>query len=536
MPLLLLAVLACAGPSDNKPGDDTGGDSGTDTACTAAFFADNDGDGFGAGDARSGCVVPDGYVSVDGDCADDDATRFPGGVEVCGDAIDQDCDGADVLCLWSGAHDIAEADARYLGDAADDRLGEQLVAAGDLDGDGYGDLLLARDGGNAGQDNGALWFGYGQDPLAGDIVASALPRYDFGRCLNDVAAAGDVNGDGFADVIVGTACDTEVGGYTGLARLFYGGPTRFSNDSAALGDATFGDDAEYGSIGTTVSGAGDVDGDGLADVLLADYGSVYLVYGSATPMTGRIALEDEAGWASESSLRCDGAAGLAHGDLDGDGLSDLLACDYSNGDPTGDTPGKTRLLYGGTERFFSPPKGNLYAWDASFLGPDDAGAVGMGRVLGAGDFDGDGYGDLATASQTAQNFRGWVWVFSGQATRYAGDTNASTATYAFTGAEEGGYFAESLEVVPDLDGNGTDELLVGGRDGAAWLFGGVPRVGAYGPSDADATFSGGAADDLLGLSLAAPDLDGDGQPDLVLGAPGTDLGLGAAHVFLGSGM
>ena len=237
----------------------------------------------------------------------------------------------------SGPVDVAAADVLLTGDKSGDRAASALAAPGDMDGDGVSDLAVGVPLANesTGTDSGKVWMVWGPVDTSGalstDIADYTLKGVAAGDLAGSaVAAAGDVNGDGYADLWVG-APGAAAGSTAGAAYLVGGdlyltGTLTLSTAVATLSGVAVGDEA-----GASVAGL-DVDGDGSQDVVIgapgADNGSasgsgaVYVVYG---PVAGSSGL-------SGADLRLYGgasgdAAGTAlggAGDTDGDGYEDLI--------------------------------------------------------------------------------------------------------------------------------------------------------------------------------------------------------------------
>jgi len=262
-------------------------------------------------------------------------------------------------CLVLGSSAIAgnlPADACYQGEASGDRAGGSVAGAGDVNGDGYADLLIGAYSNNDGPgvDAGAAYLVLGSAVPAGGNLSSAI-QYT-GEADNDwaggsVAGAGDVNGDGYADLLIGAAYNDDNGSDAGAAYLVLGSATPASVDLSTVIQYTGEAAGDAASIGMGVAGAGDVDGDGYADLLIgaasddggSNAGAAYLVLGSAAPISNTLssaiqytgeAADDFAGWS---------VAGA--GDVNGDGYADLLIGAPNNHDGPGSYAGAAYLIF-----------------------------------------------------------------------------------------------------------------------------------------------------------------------------------------------
>lgn len=169
------------------------------------------------------------------------------------------------------------ADVTMTGEAAADIFGISVSSAGDVNGDGYSDVIVGAEGYFTFTGRAYVYFGGTSMNNTADVSMTGEATYDyFGE---SVSSAGDVNGDGYSDVIIGAdAYSTN----TGRAYVYFGGAS-MNNTS----DVTMTGEATYNSFGTSVSTAGDVNGDGYLDMIVgadefsSDTGRTYLYLGSA---------------------------------------------------------------------------------------------------------------------------------------------------------------------------------------------------------------------------------------------------------------
>jgi hypothetical protein len=441
-------------------------------------------------------------------------------------------------------------------------LGNNAAFVGDLDGDGYDDFVVV-DGGAAlarvvaDGTWGALYGFYGRPGFPPYFNAA-----DADFILDGVGAAisgiGDFDGDGYDDFAFVHECDplmmTCVS--TNGLHVVFGGATRLAGDhrSDEVGVTWFAPraDARY----VNVRAAGDVNGDGFAD-LLVDVG-VLNWRGRDTPepvssdlLLGRRdrgALADSApdasfeGQSGEYQVNF-GSTGV--GDVDGDGFDDLLISTQGSipipNPAPGDFMGTINLFYGAADRFHGS------------IPPDDADATFpwisyLESSKGQGDLDGDGYADLAVPGIDSQ--RNWALrIVYGKAARFSGAYGDDAADLLVTTP---GQFAGIA--TGDVNGDGRIDVVVGDSDanqGAGWLAF-VPGVagrrhGTYAISDADVilygqsrpeqTLDDSAELDVLGSGVGTGDVNGDGIDEVIVGAPSNisgDVWGGRAFLVFGS--
>lgn len=243
---------------------------------------------------------------------------------------------------------LGEAGFRIDGAAIEDRSGESAAGAGDINGDGLADIIVGAflADVNGVTDAGTAYVVFGKTDTAPVAVAS-LGSGGFpinGIAPNDrvgaeVSGAGDVNGDGLADVIIGAHGADPLGREgAGAAYVVFGKSTTSPVNLSSLGNAGFPiyGAAMFNLTGPGVSGAGDVNGDGLADLTVGAFraspldrtraGEAYVVFGKSTATAVDLASLGDAGIRFFGPSEDDdaGASSSGAGDVDGDGLADVV--------------------------------------------------------------------------------------------------------------------------------------------------------------------------------------------------------------------
>ncbi|HEY77306.1 MAG TPA: hypothetical protein G4O00_14210, partial [Thermoflexia bacterium] len=457
----------------------------------------------------------------------------------------------------------SEEDLRVVGINALDYLGE--VASGDINGDGLDDLIIGASGFDAmtptRTNAGAAYVFWGTSGrLTGtvdlDSTSADLTVYGPGvtYALGRFVAAGDINGDGVDDLLMG-ADYASVDGYTrnGAVYVLFGssslsGTVDLYTDTA---DVTVYGAASYDHLGRSLASC-DVSGDGIPDLIMGAYqydqsagvdgsGAVYVIFGG-TSLSKTIQLDS--GGADFTILGDDPGDRLgrsvACGDVDGDGTADIIAGAYRADQTWGSDAGEVYVIYGG-----STLSGTL---DLSTTAPDVLlRGVGAGDEAGfyvaSGDLNGDGTDDLLIGAYRADV--DWPNSETGTAyVIYGGSLSATmnlseTADVTIYGAAQDDRLSRSL-TSGDFNGDGYDDLLMGAplADVTTRTNAGTSYV-IYGAPDLTSTIYlsstnlvsikvlGDDIDDQAGRASGAGDLDGDGADDLIIGAVlagGTDSG------------
>jgi Ca2+-binding RTX toxin-like protein len=416
------------------------------------------------------------------------------------------------------------------GDINGDGLADVIVGAPDSDpndsfGAGRSYIIFGKTGGNA-IDLSAIVGGNG------GFVIDGQCRLDGSGA--DVASAGDINGDGLGDLILG-APGSSVGGYYGAGRCYviFGNSRNVGVDLSDIseGSGGFVINGHCGSqnVGSSIAAGGDINGDGLSDVIVgATSGSVaasYVVFGKTDGSTVDLcAVASGAG-----GFIINGSAGTVAGggDINGDGLADLIAGTSGTGyvvfGKTGGSAIDLSAIANGAGGFVI---NGQYAGDSSGQ-----------SVATAGDINGDGLADLivgAPFSSPAAGVRaGRSYVVFGKTGSGAVDLFGivdGNGGFVINGQYAGDFSGHSVSTAGDINGDGLADLIVGAKGnltGGYVIFGST--TGAFAPSAVDQlggtgndTLTGGNVSETLVADAGNDTLIGNGGADVLYGGTGND--------------
>ena len=386
---------------------------------------------------------------------------------------------------------------RLDGENGGDNSGRSISSAGDINGDGYDDIIIgAQYADNNGLNSGSSYVVFGKaSGFSASIEFSALDgsngfRID-GENRGDysgasVSSAGDVNGDGYDDLIIGAYRADNNGSYSGSSYVVFGKASGFSanmNLSVLDGSNGFRLDGEgsFNNSGRSVSSAGDINGDGYDDLIIGApftyyngtlSGSSYVVFGKARGFSASIDLSALDG---SNGFRLDGenrfhfsGNGSSAGDINGDGYDDLIIGAWGV-DNNGPNSGSSYVVFGKASGFDASM--DLSALDGSNgfrIDGDNGDDWSSYSVSSAGDFNGDGYHDLIIGAYGADPNgaeSGSSYVIFGKESGFSASIDLSTLTgsngFRLDGQNQGDRSGHSVSSAGDVNGDGYDDLVIG---------------------------------------------------------------------------
>ena len=465
-----------------------------------------------------------------------------------------------------------------------------IANVGDINGDGIDDFAIGATGvGDTSQ--GAVYIVFGTTSgFAADVSLSTLNgtnrfQVNGGEYLQDfvgtsVAAAGDVNGDGIDDLIIGASGADPDGGGSGAAYVLFGKNTALDGEfdadiaTSSLNGATgfqISGTTTLAGVGVSVGGGGDFNGDGIADLIVGGNqadgyrGAAYVIFGTASGFPGNIDVANLAGTngfkiAAANAYDAVGTSVANAGDINGDGIDDLIV-GARGVDSNGSNAGAAYIVFG---------KNTAVEGDFAATVTVDSlnGATGF-RVAGleandrlgvsvdsAGDVNGDGIDDFIVGAYGLTN-NGGAFVVFGRDTSVTGNFAASfsagdldgTNGFRIDGEAPNDGFGFRVAGMGDVNGDGFDDIGVGayGQDpngsgsGAVYI---ILGRGAFGATVSLATLdgsdgfqiSGEAAGDQTRNVAGRGDFNNDGVADILVGAPFHNAGnadTGAAWIIYG---
>ena len=395
------------------------------------------------------------------------------------------------------------------GEAAGDNAGFSVSAAGDVNGDGIGDLIIGADSADPnGSNSGRSYVVFGSGTgLTSPFELSSLNGSN-GVVLNgeaagdsagiSVSAAGDINGDGIGDLIIGAFRAETDGIASGRAYVVFGSDTGLaspvelsslngSNGVVFIGEA----DGDY--AGRSVSAAGDINGDGIDDLIIGahgadsgaeDSGRSYVVFGSNSAFAATIdlsLLNGSNGFVLDGEAIGDeaGRSVSAAGDINGDGIDDLII-DANRADPNGSFSGRSYVVFGSATGLPNPFDLSTLNGSNGFVLNGEAEFDYSGRsVSAAGDINGDGIDDLIIGADGADpngSSSGRSYVVFGRSSRDLAVSKSNGAAFVDAGLPTTWFIDVANVGAADIAGATLSDPVPTGVTGATWTctaFGGA---------------------------------------------------------------
>jgi len=411
------------------------------------------------------------------------------------------CDGqryGRVSIYFGGMDPDTTADVTIVSTTQGRRLGFSVSGAGDFNSDGFDDIIV----GSYGPDAYLYYGGVNMDNVPDVIFHKSNGDTRFGY---NVSNAGDMNNDGYSDIMIAaiTNFDSE-----GKVNIYFG-----NNSNDNLPDLTINGLKQRFSTGNAISSAGDLNNDEYDDIIIGsdgqqDTGAVYIFLGDSIPDNIPDLLISENG-----NYTVFGYDVSSAGDVNYDGYDDFLVNIGGNN--------TTRLYLGGEVLDTIPDK--IIVCDSSFVsnGFD---------ISYAGDLNNDGFSDFIIGDENASDQK---WY----ATVYLGNQNLdSIKSYILQGNAYSLYIDQSVSSAGDFNNDGFDDIIIGiggfkNQSGIAYMF-----LGKDSPDEfLDYTFNDEGRNNYFGVwANHFGDINNDGYDDIILSAGGYDNGKGAVYYYLGS--
>lgn len=411
-------------------------------------------------------------------------------------------------------------------------FGISVSTAGDVNGDGFSDVIVGAyryENGEAEEGRAFVYHGSagGLDSLPAWTAESDQVAAHFGIW---VAGAGDVNGDGFSDVIIGANQYTNNELNEGRAYVYHGSDSGLSHSPDWIAES----DDDHAQFGTCVASAGDVNGDGFADVIVGasfygsiDEGRAYVYFGDST---GLSPVPDWEVSSSQMSSRFGNIVASA-GDVNGDTFDDILVAAYYYDNGQNDE-GCVFVFLGDSTGLSTIP---------DWMGESNQSGARFGiSATSAGDVNNDGYADVIVGARYYDNGE----PDEGRAFAYYGSSSGLSVTPDWTAEsnQAGAFFGRSVASAGDVNNDGFSDVIIGAQtfdngendEGRAFVYhgsiAGLDTLPVW-------TAESDQASAYFGRSVyTAGNVNGDDYSDVIVGAYYYDNGQmneGRAYVYHG---
>ena len=405
------------------------------------------------------------------------------------------------------------------------------------------------------------------------ITGFLIPGLEQDSRLGDaVGSAGDVNGDGIADIIIG-AKDADVNGNNSAGKIYvifgkngdFSSSFNLANLDGSNGFVLNGID-EDDIAGISVSNAGDINNDGVEDLIIgarggdvngnSNAGESYVVFGQNSAFNASLNLADLDGsngfvLNGVASGDFSGTSVSSAGDVNGDGIDDLIiGANFANSNA-----GESYVVFGQDSGFnASFNLANLDGSNGFVINGIESGDFSGTSVSSAGDVNGDGIDDLIIGANFANSNAGESYVVFGQDSGFNASFNLANLDgsngFVINGIESGDFSGTSVSSAGDINGDGFSDLIVGAtnanvnnRENAGQAYVILGTDAEFNSSFDLSTLNGqngfvinGAnAGNLLGTSVSsAGDFNGDRLEDILISEVGANEETGTSYVLFGS--
>ena len=386
----------------------------------------------------------------------------------------------------SGEISLADADLIIYGEIEDGSLGKAMSIQGDINGDGYQDIMMASQG--ISSELSYIYIFYGKESLLGtynamdaDVVISEADDNDISSALS----TGDINGDGYDDILASSANESATDSNSGAVYLFLGASDLDNNISADDNHAKLSGDSEKDYAGRYTKIA-DINGDGYGDAIITASG------------------DDNTGALAEDEYSNYGAIYIVYGPINSDIVlnhADVKIIGESYGDEFGDR-------------------------------------------INVGDINQDGFADILVGAEGSES----AYLFYGS-DNLAPETNAFYANTTFQTDGTDNARLCSIDIRGDFNGDGLSDVFLtkcyddsnGSNAGAVYVFfNDGSLIGNYEFDDADIKLMGDSSNDKVGYTMGVADFNADNYADILIGAPGhnsdsseTDTDTGTTYLIYG---
>jgi len=374
-----------------------------------------------------------------------------------------------------------------------ENFGISVSNAGDVNNDGFDDIIIGACNYNSNQGRAYIYLGGPILDIQADVTMTGDSIGDNFGC--SVSTAGDVNGDGISDVIIGA----KEAGNVGKSYIYFGNiifdtmvDKIFTIEYLGVYDFGFG-----------VSSSGDLNGDGFDDVeilgVASMIGPVGFIFNGGSSM-------DSLSDVLLGNCSFVGSSAASAGDVNGDGYDDIIHKDRWN---------NAFIFFGGLTMDF------FFDIELSFQ------ILTEQSVSKAGDINGDGYFDVIVGSTNNINTKGNAYIYLG------GKNMDSIPDIILSGENDGDNFGYSVSSAGDLNGDGFDDVIIGAKGfdsskGKTYVYYGGSNM----DSIPDATMKGETINDNFGYSVScAGDMNGDGYSDIIVGANNYNQGSGRSYLY-----